>query len=114
MGEDPSYFWSKRKKEWMILKSKNGVDSSTTYPKQTKTMQNYLQNIKNWSNKWLDPLKGPHNAITEIKGAQIKANLSEPLLENNNYPKKAKAEYALLKIRYRDLHEWVKGLAWMS
>jgi hypothetical protein len=44
----------------------------------------------------------PHIAVTEAKGEQIKANLSEPPLGNSNNPKEAEAVEALLESEIRD------------
>jgi uncharacterized protein YhbP (UPF0306 family) len=55
------------------------------------------------SNKRPSPLKGPHKTVTKAKGVQIKANLSELSLGNNdNHQNEAEAIEALFRVRIRD------------
>jgi hypothetical protein len=43
-----------------------------------------ITNSRNESDKWPNPLKWPHKKVIKAEGAQIKADISEPPLENND------------------------------
>lgn len=48
----------------------------------------------------------PHIAVTKVKGAQIKANIFEPLLENNNnHQKEAEAVKAFSESKSSTIEE---------
>jgi hypothetical protein len=93
-GSFPRLIWNEGVNDLIIDKR---IDSQTINSKQITIVLKSLQIVGNWSDKWLGPLKRPHKTVIKVNGAQIKTDLSEPLLENNdNYRMESKAVKALL------------------